>query len=390
MPPVRTRYSGLSQLLHWVIAALIALQFLLANLAEIAGDADAQLRQLALLANHKSVGMTVLLLAVVRLLWRMGHPPPPHPATMPRWQRLASSGVHGLLYGLLFALPVSGWLMSSASAYSVSWFNLFQFPDMVQPDPQLKSQLESLHETLAWALGILATLHIAAAVKHHLVDRDDVLLRMSGSTSLATGLLLAVLGGWWWGFRTPTLPVAVAPVTTSDAPEIQAAASRLAPWNIVYAESFIRFTGIQAGAEFSGEWREWSADIRFDRAALNDSVFDVAINTAEVDTGDSERDTAMQGVDWFDVINHPEAFYRANAFNESADGRFVADGRLIIKGFGAPVPLHFTVEAVDGRLVLVGEAALLRLDLGVGTGDWLDTSWVGNEVTVEVRVVAEG
>ena len=92
--------------------------------------------------------------------------------------------------------------------------------------------------------------------------------------------------------------------------------------------------------------------------------------------------------EWFDVENHPEAFYRATDFVATQDDRYIANGQLIIKGFAAPVPLTFTVGADGDQRILSGSANLLRLDVGVGTGEWEDTTWVSNEVTVDVRVDA--
>jgi cytochrome b561 len=92
--------------------------------------------------------------------------------------RTAAKVTHWLFYGLLFALPLTGWLMSSAANFPVSWFGLFTFPDLVAPSETLKTRLETVHEMLARALWITAALHVAAALKHHVLDRDDVLKRM--------------------------------------------------------------------------------------------------------------------------------------------------------------------------------------------------------------------
>jgi cytochrome b561 len=97
---------------------------------------------------------------------------------MPRWQHAASRLTHAAFYLLLFAMPVSGWLMSSASNYPVSWFGLLQLPDFVRPDEGLKDLLEDVHETLAKALIALAVLHVVAALKHQFIDRDGLLMRM--------------------------------------------------------------------------------------------------------------------------------------------------------------------------------------------------------------------
>jgi cytochrome b561 len=168
------RYGYVAQILHWAIVVLLIIQV---TLAKIADGLPLGLEKLAVLARHKSVGITILGLAVVRLAWRLANRPPPLPP-MPRWQAAAARLNHWTLYALLFAMPVTGWMMSSASNYPVSWFGLAQLPDLVEPDPMLKERFETIHETLAILLISLAILHVAAALKHHFVDRNGLLLRM--------------------------------------------------------------------------------------------------------------------------------------------------------------------------------------------------------------------
>lgn len=168
------RYGYIAQILHWAIVALLIVQVTLAKIAE---GLPLGLEKLATLARHKSVGITILGLAVLRLAWRLFNRPPPLPP-MPRWQASAARLNHWALYALLFAMPVTGWLMSSASNYPVSWFGLAQLPDLVAPDPALKERLETVHEALARVLIALALLHVAAALKHQFVDRNGLLHRM--------------------------------------------------------------------------------------------------------------------------------------------------------------------------------------------------------------------
>jgi len=171
-------YTPVAKLLHWLVAGMIVLQFVLAKLADIASDDGSTVRELALLANHMSVGITILVLAVMRLAWRQKNQPPALPDTMPQWQVTASQLSHWSMYALLFALPITGWLMLSASANSASWFNLFQLPDLVAPNPEAKAVFEETHETLGKLLILVASLHIGAAMKHALIDKDGVLQRM--------------------------------------------------------------------------------------------------------------------------------------------------------------------------------------------------------------------
>jgi len=168
------RYGSVAQTLHWLVVALLIIQFTLAKIAE---NLPLGPDKLGTLARHKSVGITILTLAVLRLAWRLYNPPPRLPP-MPRWQALAARFSHATLYALLFAMPLTGWMMSSASNYPVSWFSLVQLPDLVAPDPALKETLHDVHETLSKVLITIASLHVLAALKHQFRDRDGLMFRM--------------------------------------------------------------------------------------------------------------------------------------------------------------------------------------------------------------------
>jgi cytochrome b561 len=171
----QAQYGAVAQLFHWTIVVLIVTQFLLANKAEGLGNVPAKI---TVLSQHKSVGMTIFGLAILRLIWRWMNPIPPSPANMPAWQRLGAHASHWLLYGLLLVLPLFGWLMSSARGFTVSWFGLFSFPDLVTNNRPLYDFFKQGHQLLATVLFYVALLHIAAALKHHFIDRDNVLRRM--------------------------------------------------------------------------------------------------------------------------------------------------------------------------------------------------------------------
>ena len=169
------RYTALAQTLHWIIAALIATQFTLAWMQD---DLPLGMHKLALLARHKSFGMTVLMLAVLRLLWRLFNAPPPLPDGMSKIERFLARATHAAFYLLLFAMPLTGWLMSSAKNYSVSWFGLFTWPDLIHPNERSFEFLKGTHDLLSILLFAVAILHILAALKHHFWNKDDVLKRM--------------------------------------------------------------------------------------------------------------------------------------------------------------------------------------------------------------------
>ena len=400
------RYGTLSRLLHWLIAGSIVLQFVLAKLAELADEDEARLKQLAVLANHKSVGITIFGLALVRLLWRLISALPPLPASMSSVQRRVSHVSHWLLYVLLFVMPLSGWLMSSASAYSVSWFNLFMLPDLVAPNGNLKDLMLLLHHWLANGLFALALLHVAAALKHHFWDKDDVMRRMSSVTAwlgfaVVIGVGVMALAGQPNSQTTTALPAA-ADATNDDAnaikhhdddaalvhSDVDDLAPRLTPWQIDYANSYIRFRAEQAGAEFTGTWQRWSAEIRFASDSLATSAIHVSVEVAGIETRDDYRDATLLDPEWFDRDRYPVVTFSTRAFREVADGSFVADATLTVKGERHPINFTFTVTEKGPLRVLTGGARLDRHALGIGTGEWEDPTWVGQFVEVEVQVTA--
>jgi cytochrome b561 len=171
----RGGYTAVAQALHWIIAALIVTQFTLAWKAE---DLPLGMHKLALLARHKSFGMTVLMLVVLRLAWRLFNPPPPLPDGMSKIEIFLARATHRVFYALLFLMPLTGWLMSSAKNYSVSWFSVFTWPNLIAPDERWFDVLKTTHFVLSYMLFAVAILHILAALKHHFWNKDDVLTRM--------------------------------------------------------------------------------------------------------------------------------------------------------------------------------------------------------------------
>lgn len=170
-----SRYGVVAQLFHWTVVVLIIVQYVLAN---IAGDLPLGAAKVAVLARHKSFGITILALALLRLVWRWFNTVPAEPLDIPRWQRIAARVSHVALYALLIVTPIAGWLMSSARNFPVSWFGLVTLPDFIAPSRPAYDFLHEVHEFLAITLFCVALLHIAAALKHHFVDRDNVLRRM--------------------------------------------------------------------------------------------------------------------------------------------------------------------------------------------------------------------
>ncbi|MDF0606415.1 cytochrome b [Neisseriaceae bacterium TC5R-5] len=174
------KYSSVQMALHWLIAAFIVSVLIIGwyfNSIEITSPATFKLKA-ALIAWHKWLGIGILLLVFIRILWRIWRGVPHSLPGQPKWQLKIAAFTHLLLYMLMFAMPLIGWLMSSAKGYPVVWFNLVQLPDLVSKNESLGKVLASLHSVLAYVLVALLILHALAALKHHLIDRDDTLKRM--------------------------------------------------------------------------------------------------------------------------------------------------------------------------------------------------------------------
>ena len=356
----RDRWGAVSQLLHWLIVVLIALQ---AALGLTGIMLPLGVGKLGVLATHKSIGITILTLAVLRLLWRWMNPTPPLPSNLKPYERVLAHFTHKGLYVLLFAMPLTGWIMSSARGFPVSWFNLFQLPDLVSKSEALYGAMVVTHATLASALAVIVALHIAGALKHHYVLKDDTLRRMLPFGRTTLGALVAVL---------------------LAAPAAHAAAGGRS-YSALPAQSSLTYTFTQAGAANQGRFRSFV--VSFDPTA---GQLQVVIDMRSFDTGDQQRNDLLGGKDFFDVAQYGQARFTATHVERSATG-YDATGSLTLRGVTRNVTIPFTWRTAtdQGRAVgyLAGQITLQRLDFGIGQGQWKSTVWVGNAVTVHYQLV---
>jgi len=169
------RYGMMAILLHWGIAILII--GLLAEGLYMVG-LSVSLQKLKLFGWHKEYGMLVLILACFRLGWRITNTVPLLPKEIPTWQKLAARTAHWAFYFFMFAMPITGWLITSAAGLPVSFFGLVTFPDLVLPNADLRMEFIFIHKWLAYGLIATICVHTGAAFKHHFINKDNVLRGM--------------------------------------------------------------------------------------------------------------------------------------------------------------------------------------------------------------------
>ncbi|HEY6130826.1 MAG TPA: cytochrome b/b6 domain-containing protein [Halioglobus sp.] len=348
------RWGAVTQLMHWTVVVLVIVQFTMANIAD---DLPLGMQKLAWLARHKSVGITILGIVTARLLWRLLSPGPALPSNLGPVERLLASVTHVGLYVVLFLMPLTGWLMSSAKGYPVSWFNLVQLPDFIAKNEEAFKVFKASHEMLSLVLIVLVLLHVAGAFKHHFIYKDSVLKRM-----------------------LPVLAVAVVAVPVFPSPAL---AGELVSDP---GQSKLTFTFTQAGGLNSGRFAKFNVQLSEPEGAIAGGSLAVTIDTQSLDTSDTERDDLLRGADLFDTKRFPVARFIAQQIEPDGDERFRAVGTLAIRDKSLPLQLPLTVrratEAGTEVTYLTGEVAINRLDYGVGQGEWRSTEWVADKVSI--------
>ena len=175
MKMIVQRYTGIAMSLHWLIGLMILIS-LGAGLYMV--ELKLSPAKLQLYSWHKWAGVTIFALVLIRCVWRLTHTPPPLPFGFPRWQQLVSETTHYLLYALMIAIPLTGWLMSSAKGFQTVYFGVLPIPDLLVKNKEWGETLNLVHRYLNYTMIAIISVHIGAAIKHPLIDKDDVLRRI--------------------------------------------------------------------------------------------------------------------------------------------------------------------------------------------------------------------
>jgi cytochrome b561/polyisoprenoid-binding protein YceI len=354
---VNEHYTAVAKILHWLIAIFIALQLPLGWLMSQPADLAQKFKLFQL---HKSLGITVLLLMVLRVLWRFIGRTPALPAWLPWYERVGAKTAHLALYLLLFALPLTGWALVSSSTLPIPTL-LYQtipwphIPWLANLPPDEKKAwakaFSGYHGILAYVLLALASLHILAALRHGLVLRDGVLSRMLlkfRRRSSAPMIVFALLMG--------------SALTVSDGSPAWAV-----EWSVNAKNSKVGFEATGAGYTTKGTFRRYQAEIEFDPDEPEQASVRVRFDMRSVTTGADEVDSTLQSADYFNLAQYPTAEFIARGAHPAGQGRYYFDGQLTLKGVTRPVRLPFALAVNDeGGATVKGEATINRLDFGVG------------------------
>lgn len=174
----RTRYGALTILFHWLLAILVISNIIIGLYIVSLPDVGFNKDKVLVIFTHKEIGVLVLVLVIPRLLWRTLNVVPTLPSHLPAWQAFIAHAVHWILYGFMFAMPISGWLMSSSAGFTVSFMDTFHLPNLVSTNQNLIPFYISVHKWIAYGLIATMILHISAALRHHFLFRDEILVRM--------------------------------------------------------------------------------------------------------------------------------------------------------------------------------------------------------------------
>lgn len=355
------RYTKVAVILHWIMA-LAFFGMLASGLAMAQEDLLERSLKFQMYQWHKSLGVLLLLAFFVRIGWRVFHKAPSLPDTINKLEQLAAKAGHYALYVWMIAVPLSGWMMVSSSNYGLptvvfGWFTWPHIPG-IAGDEAINGAARTAHEYLAYLFIALIAGHIAAVIKHAVIDKHNLLPRMWFT------LLIAFLVAF-------------------------PASAEAADYAVDYENSTIEFSGLHAGKEFKGMFEDWEAEITFDPDDLENSHIRVVIKTASAKTGDKLYDGTLPEADWFDVKNHPDAIYESEAIAQNDDGTYKVSGNFQIKEQVKPLSFDFSLtDLAQNPVTAEAGFKIDRLDYGLGVKSDPSAEWVDRDIALQLKVLA--
>jgi len=402
-----SRYGSLAKTFHWLTALLILSAIPLGMIAndlaqqirspEFDGSLETISRAFLLFSLHKTIGVTVFFVALLRITWAISQPKPGLLNPEHKVEAWAAETVHWLLYGSLVLVPLSGWIDHAATiGYAPIWWPLGQDLPLVPKSEPLSHLFAGLHQVFGKVLIAALVLHIAGAVKHHVIDGDATLRRMlpgtgnlpqppihkNSSLPLVSALIL-----WAAALGTGVTLGAFPPV---DQLQRQAAPAQAAPLQQVASgwlvqEGSLGISITQMGSQVSGNFADWTAAISYDDPQNSGPAGKVEVTIAISSFNLGSVTSQAMGADYFDSTTFPIAIFKADL--EKLEVGYQALGTLTIRDKVMPITLPFALEMNGDTATMSGQTTLNRLDFDIGRG-LPDEKSLGFDVNVQINLTA--
>ena len=336
----QVRYSTGAIVLHWLLALAMAFQLALGFAMPHHGPQSFTPMQL-----HKSVGITILLLTLIRLAWRVvRRPPEPLEGGL---AAVLAKVVHWAFYVVLLLGPLTGWMIVSTARLKVPTvvFGVVPWPHLPLP-AALSEPMEGIHEALAWIAVALFLLHVAGALRHQFLLRDPVIGRMAPAAA----------------------SVEAVPTSEPNDTAIAPAAGPPHVWMIAGAKK-LAFSVNNGGTAVSGNFSDWSGSIEMDPDHPETADIRITVKLASASVGDATQDAMLQGAEFLASSANPVATWRSAKVVRTSPAHYRASGTLTIKGTSRPQAIAFTLAGNGDRRHVTGNATIDRTAFDIGTGE---------------------
>jgi len=367
------RYHGVAIGFHWLVAISI-IGMLVVGKYMVSLDESEPLRFL-LTQWHKSFGVITLVLIVLRLLWRLNHRPPRLPGHLKPWEIYASGLVHFLLYLLIILIPLSGWIMVSASPLelptvifnSIHWPHLAPF-DRLPNKEDISAIFGEVHAIAGSVLILLLLAHVGAALRHQFVLHDEVMSRMSPKTSDSE-----------WAAGVVPLTVTIVIIVVSLIVYGYGGGTSV-PLGAGKSRVHFGFTALNRSLE--GRFVESSVELLLDSNNPAANSLRATLNVSTITTGNSQVDATLLGSDWLDVKNHPQASFESTELVAVGEDGFSVSGSLRIKGVSRDLRFPLMLVKSENKRMATGSFTVNRLDFNLGSSSQPDEAKVAFPVEV--------
>ncbi len=396
----RQSYGLVAQVLHWLTAFLILMLLPLGlYMHDLPTDTPELVNQkIWFYSLHKTLGVLAFFTAIIRVIWVVTQPHP-YPLNGERkYETFLASVIHWILYGSIILMPTTGWLHHAAlDGFAPIWWPFSQDLPFVPKDPALAEFFNIAHYFIAILLMISLVLHIAGAMKHVMIDRDQTLNRMlpwknvvkiEGLKESPTKRLSALFaGGIFMVLAGVIISTQIGFNQISKVVQETSKPRSASAWIVDHEKSSLGIEIIQNKKPVKGSFAEWQADIIFDPEALDTASVTVTVKTVSLTLGGVTKD-AISG-NFLNVLEFPQAVFTSNQFTQTAKGKYEAVGELSIAGTAKPLTLPFDLKIENGRAFMQSTIVLQRLDYELGRKGYTTDGIVGFGVKVIVVLEAE-